>query len=126
MPTASPSKSTLRLRKTCGQNNRDCAAKRPPEKNDQLLWEGHDGVLEHMPFFTAVVLTLFGVFLRTTLGTFGGVDEDLITPLQSSHQRLSSAIAFVQSPLSPSPRTQPPGGRHGLRQAATSGKALNL
>src|SRR5215468_1161404 len=26
-------------------------AKRPPEKNDQLLWEGHDGILEHMPFF---------------------------------------------------------------------------
>src|SRR5262249_32742264 len=77
-------------------------------------------------FFAAVVLTLFGVFLRTTIGMFGGVDEDVITPLHSSHQRLSSAIAFVQSPLSPSPRTQPPGGLHGLRQAATSGKALTL
>ena len=64
-------------------------------------------------FFAAVVLTLFGVFLRTTIGTFGGVDEDVITPLHSSHQRLSSAIAFVQSPRRPSPRTQPPGGLHG-------------
>src|SRR5262249_21890377 len=104
MPTASPSKSTLRLRKTCGQNNRDCAAKRPPEKNDQLLWEGHDGVLEHMPFFTAVVLTLFGVFLRTTIGTFDGVDEDVITPLHSSHQRLFNANRVCLSP----PQAKPP------------------
>jgi hypothetical protein len=37
-------------------------------------------------FFAAVVRPLFGVVLRTTIGPFRGVDEDLLTPLQSSFQ----------------------------------------
>ena len=37
-------------------------------------------------FFAAGGRTLFGVFLRTTIGTFGGVDEALSPPLQSRGQ----------------------------------------
>jgi hypothetical protein len=42
-------------------------------------------------FFATGVLPLFGVFLRTTLGTFRGVNDDLLTPVQSSLQRLWGA-----------------------------------
>jgi hypothetical protein len=42
------------------------------------------GVLSRGRFVAAVVLTRFGVFLRTMLGTCGGVNEDGIPPLHSS------------------------------------------
>jgi hypothetical protein len=47
-------------------------------------------------FFAAVVLTLFGVCLRTTIGTFSGVNEHLITPLQSHLQRFRGAQLAIR------------------------------
>jgi hypothetical protein len=47
-------------------------------------------------FVAASMLTLCGVLLRTTIGTFGGVNDDVIPPLQSSLQRFWSAQLAIR------------------------------
>src|SRR4030095_8175443 len=55
-----------------------------PSKRRNFSGRDMPGVLSRGRFVAAVVLTRFGVFLRTMLGTCGGVNEDVITPLHSS------------------------------------------
>ena len=49
-------------------------------------------------FFAAGVLPLFGVLCRTTIGTFGGVNDHLIHPFQSRFQSVWGAQLAIRHP----------------------------
>src|SRR6516165_10721701 len=76
-------------------------AKGATEKDDALIRQRHNGVLQRMPFFfPTIMLTLFGILLRTTIRTFGGVNDHVIDTLQSGFQRLRGAKLSIRHQLS--------------------------
>ena len=76
------------------------ATKGPPEKNDELAWEGHHGVLQRMLFFfPTVMLPLFGLILRPTIGACRRVNDQLIDPLQRRFEVVRGAELSIRHHL---------------------------